>query len=363
MGRAHGVGMTSTSRLGSFASAALGALGTAAVVVVLAFVGVFDRDDAARPAGAADRSAQPAAATGAPAVADVFERSRRAVVEVQARTGRGRAGGSGFVIDRRGDIVTNQHVVDEARTVRVRFADQDAPVRARVLGRDPSTDLAVLRVDPDAVRGGLRSLELGASGRLRVGEPAIALGSPFGLDGTLTTGVVSALDRDITSPNGFPIDEVVQTDAAINPGNSGGPLLDAAGRVIGVNAQRAGGDGSTGLGFAIPVDTVKEVVPRLARGERIARPFLGVSTSERETGAGALVAATVPGGPAADAGIRRGDVITRVGSTRVGGPEDVAKGIGALKPGATVQITTTRNGDERTERVRLGTRPEEASTR
>jgi putative serine protease PepD len=156
----------------------------------------------------------------------------------------------------------------------------------------------------------------------------------------------------------------VQTDAAINPGNSGGPLLDADGRVIGVNAQRAGGSGSTGLGFAIPVDTVKDVAPRLVRGEKIERPFLGVATGERPDGApGALVGQTVPGGPAADAGIRPGDVITRVGRTRIAAPDDVANAIEPLRPGATVQITITRDGDERTERVELGTRPEEASTR
>jgi putative serine protease PepD len=155
----------------------------------------------------------------------------------------------------------------------------------------------------------------------------------------------------------------VQTDAAINPGNSGGPLLDGRGRVIGVNAQRAGGQGSTGLGFAIPVDTVEQVAPRLARGEEIRRPFLGVSTGDPERGTGARVGAVVAGGPAADAGLRRGDVITRVGETAIGEASDVAGAIEGLRPGATVQITITRNGDERTERVRLGTRPEEASTR
>ena len=353
--------MTSTSPLSHFASAVLGALSVVVVVVILAFAGVFDRDD--EPAAQPAASAAPEAPAAPLDAAAVFEDARRSVVEVQAGSGGGRATGSGFVVDERGDIVTNQHVVDDARTVRVRFDGQDRPVTGRVLGTDPSTDLAVLRVDPQDVRGGLDVLELGASERLRVGEPAIALGSPFGLDGTLTTGVVSALDRDITSPNGFSIDEVVQTDAAINPGNSGGPLLDAEGRVIGVNAQRAGGSGSTGLGFAIPVDTVKEVAPRLARGEEIERPFLGVSTGERPNGDGALVGDVVAGGPAADAGIRPGDVITRVGETRISAPEDIANAIEPLRPGATVQITITRNGDERTERVELGTRPEEASTR
>jgi putative serine protease PepD len=291
-------------------------------------------------------------------VAAIYERARPGVVDVQVRTGGGTATGSGFVVDDDGTIVTNEHVVDQARTARIRFAGQDEPVTARVLGADASSDLAVLRVDPDDVKGDLRPLPLGSSGKLRVGEPAIALGSPFGLDGTLTTGVVSALERDIRAPNGFTIDEVVQTDAAINPGNSGGPLLDGDGRVIGVNSQRAGGEGSA-LGFAVPVDTLKQVLPRLKRGEDIRRPFLGVSTTETDAGSGARVAAVVPGGPAADAGLRAGDVITRVGDTRVAEASDVAGAIESLRPGEEVTITYTRNGDERTGRVKLGTRPEE----
>jgi putative serine protease PepD len=347
----------------SFLSAVLGALTVCVVLAVLAVAGVFDDADddssaAARPAASgASTTARPASD-----VADIYERTRPGVVDVRVTLDGGQATGSGFVIDERGTIVTNEHVVDDARTARIRFAGQDRPVTARVLGSDASSDLAVLRVDPDDVRGGLDPLTLGRSRDLRVGETAIALGSPFGLDGTLTTGVVSALDRDIESPNGFTIDGVVQTDAAINPGNSGGPLLDAQGRVIGVNAQRAGGTGSS-LGFAVGVDTVREVAPRLARGEEIERPYLGVSTGERANGNGARVAQVVAGGPAADAGLRAGDIITRVGRTTVAEPDDVAAAIASNQPGDTIQITFTRDGDQRTERVRLGTRPEEISTR
>jgi putative serine protease PepD len=346
----------------SFLSAMLGALTVCVVVAALALGGVFDGADGESSPTVRAASDAPASARPASDVADIYERARPGVVDVQVRQSAGQATGSGFVIDERGTIVTNEHVVDDARTARIRFAGQDRPVTARVLGTDASSDLAVLRVDPDDVRRDLEPLTLGSSDDLRVGETAIALGSPFGLDGTLTTGVVSALDRDIQSPNGFTIDGVVQTDAAINPGNSGGPLLDAQGRVIGVNAQRAGASGST-LGFAVGVDTVREVAPRLARGEEIERPYLGVSTGERENGGGARVVAVVRGGPAADAGLRAGDVITRVGSTTVAEPDDVAAAIASSKPGDTIQITFTRDGDERTERVRLGTRPEEISTR
>jgi putative serine protease PepD len=342
----------------SFLSALLGALTVSVVFAALVLGGAFDDDDggdAARPASSSPTADAPAAAGD---VAAIYERARPGVVDVQVRTDGGTATGSGFVVDDDGTIVTNEHVVDQARTARIRFAGQDEPVTARVLGADASSDLAVLRVDPDDVKGDLRPLPLGSSGKLRVGEPAIALGSPFGLDGTLTTGVVSALERDIRAPNGFTIDEVVQTDAAINPGNSGGPLLDGDGRVIGVNSQRAGGEGSA-LGFAVPVDTLKQVLPRLKRGEDIRRPFLGVSTTETDAGSGARVAAVVPGGPAADAGLRAGDVITRVGDTRVAEASDVAGAIESLRPGEEVTITYTRNGDERTGRVKLGTRPEE----
>src|SRR3954453_14105573 len=170
------------------------------------------------------------------------------------------ATGSGFVIDKSGDILTNNHVIAGARSVTVQFADKKT-VKATVVGKDPSTDLALLKVDPEGLA--LRPLPLGSSRDVHVGDPTIAIGNPFGLDRTLTTGVVSALQRQITAPNGFAIKDVIQTDAAINPGNSGGPLIDAAGRVIGINSQietGGGGNGNVGIGFAVPIDTAKQIL-------------------------------------------------------------------------------------------------------
>jgi S1-C subfamily serine protease len=338
---------TMTTRITNLISASLGALAVAGVVVAL--------DD---PVTAKPASAPSARDEG---VADIYEAARPGVVDVQTGSGEG----SGFVIDRDGHIVTNEHVTDGARSVQVRFDGQDRPVDATVVGQDPSTDLAVLDVDPDDVEGGVHPLALGSSAGLRVGEPTIALGSPFGLAGTLTTGVVSALDREIRSPNGFTIDEVVQTDAAINPGNSGGPLLDSAGRVIGVNAQIAsdGANGSSGVGFAIPVDTVEDVVGTLKSGRDVEHPYLGVSVGEVQGGgAGALVAGVVPGGPIADAGFVGGDVITRIGDTTIDKPEQVSAAIEDLEPGDHVDVTAKRGGDERTRSVTLAARPAQAAS-
>ena len=176
---------------------------------------------------------------------------------------RGEATGSGFVIDKDGDILTNAHVIDGAVKVTVQFSDTHT-VTARIVGKDTSSDLALLKVDPDGLD--LHPLTLGSAKDVQVGDPTVAIGNPFGLDRTLTTGVVSALQREIKAPNGFSIRDVIQTDAAINPGNSGGPLLDATGRVIGINSQietGGGGNGNVGIGFAVPIDTAED--PRWRR--------------------------------------------------------------------------------------------------
>ena len=201
-------------------------------------------------------------------------------------------------MDGKGHVVTNEHVVEGGNEFSVRFGEDGDLLPAKLVGKDASSDLAVLEVDPDKVPAETDPLQLASSSQLRPGDVAIAIGSPFGLSGSVTTGIISALDREITSPNGFQIPGVLQTDAAINPGNSGGPLLDAEGRVIGVNSQIASSSRqSSGVGFAVPVDTVKQVVPQLIKGGDIERAFLGVTTSPGPDGNGAVVAAISQTGP------------------------------------------------------------------
>jgi putative serine protease PepD len=357
-----------------FLSALLGALVVAVPFGVAAAGGAFDGEDAVPADGAAtSQGSSSSSSAGGTArnltdVSSLYERVRDGVVYVQVRSeqpsllGGGGGSGSGFVLDGEGHIVTNQHVVEDSDSVRVRIGEGRELVPARVLGTDPSSDLAVLKVDPSAVDGGVKPIELGNSKDVKVGQPTVAIGSPFGLAGSLTTGVVSALDRPITAPNNFTIDGAVQTDAAINPGNSGGPLLDAQGRVIGVNAQIATSSRSnSGVGFAIPVDTVRQVVPVLKRGGTVRRPYLGVSTSDTTTGKGARVAQTVPSGPSADAGIRTGDTIVEVDGDEIAQSADVAGAIADRKPGDKVTVKVERGGDEREVEVTLGTRPREGS--
>ncbi len=241
-----------------------------------------------------------------------------------------------------------------------------------MLGTDESVDLAVVKVDPGQAPK-LRPLTLGDSDRVQVGDAAIAIGYPLGLDRTVTSGIVSGLGREIQAPNGFSIDKVIQTDAPINPGNSGGPLLDAKGRVIGVNSQIAtagGGSGNVGIGFAVPVNTVREVVPKLEAGQTVKRAYLGVSTSDPITGSGALVQQVTPGGPAERAGLRAatsatgegGDVIVAVDGKPVVTPDDVVAAVGARQPGDRVTLEVLRDGQRVSLDATLGERPQSASS-
>ena len=289
----------------------------------------------------------------------------------------GEATGSGFVIDDEGNILTNAHVVEGARNVSVQFSDS-AVVEAEVVGADPSTDIALIKVDPEDLD--LKPLELGSAEGLEVGDPTVAIGNPFGLERTLTTGVVSALQRRIQGLNGFTIRDVIQTDAAINPGNSGGPLLDAAGRVIGINSQIAtggGGNGNVGIGFAVPIDTAKEILDDLKAGEAPERAQLGVTTGTIDESlealnlpvdSGVLVQEVEQGSPADKAGLRGGnivaevngqevriggDIITKVNGEEVATADDLATIIQGHEPGDEVEITYLRDGEEETVKVKL----------
>jgi S1-C subfamily serine protease len=355
--------MTSDRRRSNFLAALFGALVVALPLGGLALGGAFDTTNTVTVAPAPDSSssassgetATPVApARSATDVSGLYERVSPGVVSVEVRSGSGAGTGSGFVLDRDGYILTNDHVVQGADSVRVRF-DEGGPISAKVVGTDESTDLALLKIDPSAHQ--LTPLALGSSKSLKVGQSAIAIGSPYRLQGTLTTGVISALGRSITAPNNFPIDNVVQTDAAINPGNSGGPLLDASGRVVGVNAQIATNTGANdGVGFAIPIDTAKGVLPQLKTGKAIKRPYLGVSTSDPDSGTGAIIERVVSGGPADDAGLRSGDRIVDIGGRAIGESADVATAVVALKPGDKVDVRVRRGGSARTISVTLGTR-------
>jgi putative serine protease PepD len=282
----------------------------------------------------------------------------------------GTATGSGFVVSSDGYVVTNAHVIDGADSVRVKIGDR-ATVAAKVVGVDQSTDLALLKVSTSEA---LTPLTLAESDDVEVGDATYAIGNPYGLSRTLTTGVVSALHRSIESPNGYAINGVLQTDAAINPGNSGGPLLDARGRVIGVNSQIAtsssSSDGSSGgnvgIGFAVPSDTVARVVQQLRSTGTAKHAYLGVGTADASSGAddgvGATVASVAAGGPADDAGLKAGDVITRIGDTTVTDAEIMGTAVDAHAPGEEVEVRYVRGSETGTAKVTLGTRPDTATS-
>jgi S1-C subfamily serine protease len=320
-------------------------------------------------------------------VNQIYRRAYKGVVEVTV-TAEGsespfggpqaRGQGSGFVYDRSGHIVTNQHVVEGASSVSVRFWNGHT-YDAEVVGTDASTDLAVL--DVDAPASVLSPLPLGDSSKVQVGDGVVAMGSPFGLEQTVTSGIVSALHRQMTAPNDFTINDSIQTDAAINHGNSGGPLLNARGRVIGVNAQiESESGGNDGVGFAIPSNTVESIVSQLVETGEVEHAYLGVGVQEIPASVaeeldlveGVAITDVRSDTPAARAGLRAatasrvvdgetyptgGDVITAIGGRAVTSSEELQSAIDAKRPGDTVSITYVRDGERHTVRVRLGARP------
>ena len=333
-------------------------------------------------------SAQPATSTSdSLSVSEIYEQAYEGVVEITSLSSQSsplggeqqeQGQGSGFVFDVEGHIVTNDHVVQGAEEVSVRFWD-GSTYDATVVGTDPSTDLAVIEVDAPASI--LTPLELGDSTQLSVGEGVVALGSPFGLEGTATSGIVSALNREMTSQNNFTISNSIQTDAAINHGNSGGPLLNAAAQVVGVNTQiKSESGGSDGIGFAIPSGTVASIVPEIVSSGSVEHAYLGVGVAslsqsvadELGVPTGVMVTEVRQGTPAAEAGLRAatgsamadgqsyptgGDVITAVDDTAIADGADLQSAIDAKRPGDTVSITFTRDGTSTTIEVSLGTRP------
>ena len=345
----------------------------------------------------APAASEPAVQRSSPGltVHEIYERSAPGVVQITSRTApktqtdpfgfqtqspAQEALGSGFVIDKAGHIVTNDHIVEGAQQVEVSFSDQDS-YKAKIVGTDPSTDLAVLQVDVSS--RALTPLQLGDSDAVEVGDPVVAIGNPFGLDSTVTSGIVSALQRLITAPNGFTIDHVIQTDAPINQGNSGGPLLNALGEVIGVNSQiQSTSGGNVGIGFAVPSNTVKTVVAQILRTGKVEHAYLGVKLQEigpdlarvvrLPVDRGLLVESVEKGGAAARAGIRGGDtpvvvagtdyrlggdLIVAAGGTRVTSIDQLRDVLAKHKPGDKIELELYRGSDKRSVTVTLGRQP------
>jgi S1-C subfamily serine protease len=297
--------------------------------------------------------------------------------------GGGTATGSGFVIDSEGHALTNNHVVEGADKITVKLGDSTRTFNAKVIGSDPATDLALLKVDAPADE--LHPLQLGSSSEMEVGDPVVAIGNPFGLDRTVTSGIVSALQRQIQAPNGFSIDNVIQTDAAINPGNSGGPLINADGEVIGINSQiqTGGGSGNVGIGFAIPIDTARSEIHQLETTGEVAHAYLGIEGGpvtpqlaravNLPVDEGVIVQSVVKDGPADKAGIEGGDsqatingvevvlggdIITEIDGKKIVEMEEVIEVVNSKKPGDEVELTVVRGDQTKTATVTLGKRPD-----
>jgi S1-C subfamily serine protease len=383
-----------------FASSFGSAVGGGAVVLVAGLIliqsGVIDTgDDSSSSTTVAPAAlARPASdASKGLTVHDIYQRDAEGVAfirsEIVQRTQspfdpfpqrqRSVATGSGFLIDGDGHILTNAHVVEGAKQVDVQLGDGDTQT-AQIVGTDPSSDIALLKVDDTK---GVEPLQLGDSTQVEVGDPVVAIGNPFGLDRTVTSGIVSALQRQIQAPNGFSISDVIQTDAAINPGNSGGPLIDGDGKVIGINSQiESQSGGNVGIGFAVPIKTAADVVSQLEHGGEVHRAYLGISGADitpeiaqalnLPVDQGVLVERVLSNGPAGDAGIKGptgqasvagetfpvgGDIITKVDGGEITGMDDVISAVNDKKPGDEITLTVWSDGRQKDVTVKLGDRP------
>jgi S1-C subfamily serine protease len=391
--------MTTKRPLSNVLSAVLGGLIVLVVGAVLISTGVIDTGDSKTVVRQVTATQPTGDSTGSEgrSVRDIYSQEGRGVAYISAHgvtsdsgspfglPQEGDATGSGFVVDKNGYIVTNAHVVEGADSVDVSFDENGDSVPADVKGVDTSADLAVLKVDPSKVEN-LTPIPLGDSSKAQVGDPVIAVGNPFGLSRTVTTGIVSGLQREIQAPNGFTISNVIQTDASINPGNSGGPLLDANGRVIGINSQIAtgGGQGSVGIGFAVPINTAKKLLPDLKAGETVQRAYLGVQMQgvtkqladdlNLASDHGALIVEVTPNSPADKAGLRGGrtqtssgvaaggDLIVAIDGKEMRDEEAVATAVANHRPGDKVDIEYYRGNDKKTVTVELSKRPASADS-
>ena len=384
----------------SAALAVAAALGGLVAVGAVGLLGGLDGDTTVvtETSPAANPGLAPANGNGL-SINQIYERAASGVVRVnatnnstsftprdipsdQSPTPQSSALGSGFVLDKAGHIVTNYHVVEGANEVTVSFSNRDT-VKAEIVGTDPSTDLAVLRVDTSA--SALTPLPLGDSDAVRVGDPVVAIGNPFGLDRTVTSGIVSALQRLITAPNRFTIDHVIQTDAPINHGNSGGPLLSSRGQVFGVNTQIETGDtatGNVGIGFSVPSNTVKDVVAQILRTGRVDHAYLGISgqavTSDvadkynLAVQKGVIVESVTQDSGADSAGLKGGktqvvvagetfvlggDIIVSFGGEKISSIEQLRDAVAAHKPGDKVKVVIYRDASKTSVTVTLGRQP------
>ena len=375
--------------IASLLSAGLAAGGTAALVSHEGgSTTTVVRQVAAAPATSSDTASNAVSSDvsrdGQLSIAQIYAKEGAGVVRVEHSGGLG----SGFVIDKEGHILTNAHVVDGAQgTIYVSFSNNEK-VEATVVGVDNATDVAVLKVDVPA--SALDVMPLGTSKDLPVGAPVVAIGNPFGQDRTVTSGIISAVARQIQAPNGFAINGAIQTDAAINHGNSGGPLLDMQGRVIGINSQidtGGTGDGNVGIGFAIPIDLVKQVASQLMNGGKVQHPWLGVQltdvnptlASQAKVGSdhGAMIANVTQGSPAEKAGLKGatgeitisgqsyaigGDIVVKANGQDVNNVKDLQAAVSSLKPGDKLALEVKNaDGQSRTVTVTLGNQPQDAS--
>jgi S1-C subfamily serine protease len=317
-------------------------------------------------------------------VNQIYKSDADGVAFIESKVAEGVASGSGVVLDDEGHVLTNNHVVEGGEEISVSLESEGQMYPAEVVGTEPNKDLALLKVDAPASK--LHPLTLGDSSKMEVGDPVVAIGNPFDLQRTVTSGIVSALQREIQAPDGVTIDNVIQTDAAINPGNSGGPLINSSGEVIGINSQiETGGEGSegnVGIGFAIPINTAKEEIAKLESGTADEHGYLGISgatiTPELAQAfnlpveEGVLVQQVEEGGPAAAAGIQGattaasvegqefglgGDIIVAVNGEAIASTEDLIEKISDSHAGETVELTVNREGQTASVSVKLAERP------